>query len=393
MSPLPQAAAPLVAFATRLRGAGFPVAADQTVTFLQSVDLLGPRGMADLHAAALAAFAPPPDKRPLFDAVFRAHFLGQSLAAPAAEGEEETVVHEPEPGAMEPPEADDLDTSGGEATGAEALSVRALDALSEAEALRRFARAAPARLPVRRSRRRRLDQRGDRVAMRQALRRAVARDGEVMELPRLARETRQRRILLLVDISGSMKAQSDAVLRLAHALTRAAPQVETFTIGTRLTRVTRALRLRSREQALASAAGLAPDWDGGTRIGDALAAFLSVPRFAGLARGAWVIVVSDGLERGDPRAMVEAVRRLSRLAWRLDWMTPLAADPDYAPRTEALAAVLPNIDRLGDASTTQRLCAHLLDDPTHRRPATPRRAGAGGWTAPGAAQRAIGGTA
>ncbi len=244
MSAVPEGAAPLVAFGARLRAAGFSVAPDQTVTFLQSVELPGPRSMSDLHAAARASFAPPPDQRPLFDAVFRAHFLGQSLgqslAAPAAEGTEETVVHEPEPGAMEPPEADDLDTSGGEATGVEALSVRGLDALSEAETLRRFARAAPARLPTRRSRRRRLDNRGDRISMRQALRRAVARDGEVMELPRLAREMRQRRILLLVDISGSMKAQTDAILRLAHALTRAADGVETFTIGTRLTRVTRA---------------------------------------------------------------------------------------------------------------------------------------------------------
>lgn len=362
MSALPQGAAPLVGFAARLRRAGFAVAPDQTVAFLQAVELLGPRGIGDIHAAALATLAPPPDRRALFEALFRAHFLGQTIAADAAEGDEDEVtVHDAAEGRMEPPEAEETEEAGAEAAAAEVLSVRRFDPFGEAETLRRFARAAPGRLPRRRSRRRRLDRRGDRVAMHKALRDAVRRDGELMELPRLRRRAQQRRILLLIDISGSMKGGTEGVLRVAHALTRGAERVETFTFGTRLTRVTRALRLRAREQALEAAAALAPDWDGGTRIGDALGAFLAVPRFAGFARGAWVVVLSDGLERGDPAAMVDAVRRLSRLAWRFDWLTPLAADPGYAPRTEALSSALPWIDRLGDGSRTERICAHLLD--------------------------------
>ena len=135
---------------------------------------------------------------------------------------------------------------------------------------------------------------------------------------------------------------------------------ECFTLGTRLTRVTGAFRLRNPDRALERAAALAPDWDGGTRIGDALRAFLSVPRFAGLARGAAVIVLSDGLERGAPDAMVEAVQRLSRLAWRLSWLTPLAADAGFRPETAALTAVLPWLDDLGDGATPARLRAHVL---------------------------------
>ncbi len=115
--------------------------------------------------------------------------------------------------------------------------------------------------------------------------------------------------------------------------------VEVFTFGTRLTRVTRPLRLKRREQALTAAAHLVSDWDGGTRIGDALQAFLAVPRFAGYARGAAVIVVSDGLERGDVAALRDAVAKLSRRAWRLSWLTPLATGPGFTPQTEALIAI------------------------------------------------------
>ena len=142
---------------------------------------------------------------------------------------------------------------------------------------------------------------------------------------------------------------------------RAADAVEVFTIGTRLTRITRPLRLSNREQALATASLLVADWDGGTRIGDALSAFLAVPRFAALARGAALIVLSDGLERGDPTAMADAVARLSRLAWRIVWLTPLAADPGFEARTAGLVAARPFLDKLGDGGSIDSICAHVLD--------------------------------
>jgi uncharacterized protein with von Willebrand factor type A (vWA) domain len=171
---------------------------------------------------------------------------------------------------------------------------------------------------------------------------------------------RQRRVLVLIDVSGSMKQRTEPHLRFAHALARAVERLEVFTIGTRLTRVTEALRLKQRDRALAAAATIVADWDGGTRIGDALAAFLAVPRFAGYARGALVLILSDGLERGDHRAMTRAVARLSALAWRISWLTPLAADPRFRPETDALKSILPLIDELADGSSTEALCAHLL---------------------------------
>lgn len=158
-----------------------------------------------------------------------------------------------------------------------------------------------------------------------------------------------------------MSAHTDTALRFAHTLVRSAERVEVFTVGTRLTRVTRALQRRNREAALAAAAAAVADWDGGTRLGDALAAFLAVPRYAGFARGAAVVVLSDGLERGDPAVLIDAVARLERLAWAILWLSPLAADPNYVPRTEAMAALKPMLARLGDGSSAPRIAAEILD--------------------------------
>ena len=155
-------------------------------------------------------------------------------------------------------------------------------------------------------------------------------------------------------------------MRLAHALAQAASNIEVFTLGTRLTRITRALRLKRREQALEAAGHLVSDWDGGTRIGDALQAFLAVPRFGGYARGAAVIIVSDGLERGDVSALRDAVAKLSRRAWRLSWLTPLATGPGFRPQTEALIAIAPFVDDLVDGSSSAAVVSHLLSLATRR---------------------------
>ncbi len=365
MSPsaaLPRAAQPFIEFAGLLRASGFAVAPEQTESFITAIGLLGPKSMQDIYRSASATLAPAPERREEFDALFRMVFLGQTLAAQASAGddEEELQAFDDRDGAMEPPEAEDIHESGAEAVRSEMLSVRQFAALDEAAALRRLRRRAPRDLPRRRSRRLVAAKSGNRIDMRRALREAVKRDGEVVQLPALARKARQRRVLLLIDISGSMKAQTDTYLRFAHALARSTERLEVFTVGTRLTRVTRALRHANQEQALDVASTLVADWDGGTRLGDALAAFLAVPRFASFARGALVVVLSDGLERGDPSAMTDAVERLSRHAWSILWLTPLAGDAAYIPQTEALQAVMPFIDRLGDGSTAPGLCAEVL---------------------------------
>jgi uncharacterized protein with von Willebrand factor type A (vWA) domain len=359
---LPAAARPFVAFPTLLRQHGFAVAPDQTVTFLEAVTLLGPRSLDAVRLAAVATLAPQPEQFERFHALFDVHFLGAFADPEDADGwqpDEEMKVQE-EAGAREILIGEEVNETGQQAIEAEALSIRALRPVDDRDTLARFARDLPAALPRRRGYRFRRARRGRAFDLAQSLRAAIRTDGDVMALKRRRRAERPRPLLLLIDVSGSMKARTDANLALAHVLVQAAPRAEVFTFGTRLTRLTRALKLKNREQALATASGLVADWDGGTRIGDALQAFLAVPRFAGYARGAVVAILSDGLERGDPAQMIGAVQRLAARAFRIDWLSPLAADPDYRPETAALAAIRPLLASLSNGNSTAAICRHLL---------------------------------
>jgi uncharacterized protein with von Willebrand factor type A (vWA) domain len=156
--------------------------------------------------------------------------------------------------------------------------------------------------------------------------------------------------VLLVDVSGSMAPYGDALLRFAHAAGHARasnhrhPPVEVFTIGTRLTRVTAELGRRDPDEALAAAAAAIPDWSGGTRLGELLARFLDGWGQRGLARGAIVVVLSDGWERGDATLLGEQMARLHRLAARVVWANPLKTRPGYAPLAAGMAAALPHVD-------------------------------------------------
>ncbi len=355
---LPRALDPFVRFGQALRGAGFTISPDQTTDFIAGIGVLGPGDMTDIYRAGRALFAIPPERVTEFDSIFRAVFLDQVIQAPA-DGDEDDDVEAFEPGAeTQQIEADEDDSEiGAEAATTERLSQRAL---TEGAALQTLLREAANALPRRTSYRRQRCKSGDRIDMRRTLRDAAKREGEVLHLFQSKRKTRQRRVLMLIDVSGSMKDRSEALLQLAHAVTQAAEHAEVFTLGTRLTRITQALKVADQAQAMSRAATAIADIDGGTRIGDALAAFLAVPRYAGFARGAAVLVLSDGLERGTPEAMIDAVRRLSRSAWRLDWLTPLAADPDYEPRTAGLAGILPVLDYLGDGGSTAAVTDHIL---------------------------------
>jgi uncharacterized protein with von Willebrand factor type A (vWA) domain len=364
---LPRAARIFVSFAALLRANGFSVAPEQTTAFLAAIELLGPRSLEHIRKAGLATLAPPPERRATYDRLFDIHFRGRE-AIERAEGEDEESVRLQEEGRGEdePPLSDEANESGLAAARAEALVERRFAPLSTSDALRRLSREAPLRLPRRRGHRRRRARRGPFADLRRTLRDSVRNDGEVLRLGQLRRRLRPRKLLLLIDVSGSMKARTEENMKLAHALLQVVPAAEVFTFGTRLTRVTRPLRLKRREQALNAAAHLVSDWDGGTRIGDALQAFLAVPRFAGYARGAAVIVISDGLERGDISALRDAVAKLSRRAWRVSWLTPLATGPGFQPQTEALIAIQRFVDDLVDGGSSAAVVSHLLSLGTRR---------------------------
>ncbi|WP_341367647.1 VWA domain-containing protein [Yoonia sp. BS5-3] len=349
---------PFFALATALRQAGFAVSPDQTIGFIEAVGVLGARGINDVYLSALALFAIPPERREEFDAIFRAIFAGQLVAADADSDDDDIDAVEPTDETIEIEVEEAEEPTGDEATAAERLAQRAIQ--TDRDALRVFRDQAAARLPRRLSYRRQRSRKGDRIDLRRALKAAARTDGDLMVLPQSRRKTRQRRIVCLVDVSGSMKDRSDALLGFAHTLVQSAEKAEVFTLGTRLTRITTGLQLSDQDAALNRVAQSVSDIDGGTRIGEALQAYLAVPRYAGFARGALVVVLSDGLERDDPAAMIDASARLSRLAWRLHWLTPLAADPGFAPKTAGLMGILPWLDDLGDGSTAQAISDHVL---------------------------------
>lgn len=365
MTALPLAARPFAGFARHIRRFGFSVAGEQAIAFMQGVALLGPRSMEDIRQAALATLGPPHDRIAEFDALFRSFFYGEMTVTLDAEGDEETEVKD-DGGVEREGEQPELrqEESGESASVLEQLGRRTFR--SDQETLNSFRKALPSALPQRRSLRSvRTNSRGS-PDLRRALRAIVRADGDVPAPPFRRRPTVSRRLLILIDISGSMKLHTGDYLKLAHAAVQAADRVEVFTLGTRLTRITRALKLRDVDAALDRTAALVEDWDGGTRIGPTLLAFLSVPRFAAFARGAAVLLLSDGLERGDHAEMETAIRRLASRAFRLSLATPLAGDPRFSPQTAALKAILPSLDDLVDGSSLPGLADFML---TLARPA------------------------
>jgi uncharacterized protein with von Willebrand factor type A (vWA) domain len=356
--PMPKAAGLIAAFGGVLRANGLAVTPDQTTAFLRGVRLLGPVGIRDVYQAAAATFGPEPEQRALFDTLFRAHFLGDAadLASAASDAQDDQRAESD----TLSPERGEQSSTGEAASLAELLKERTfVDA--EHGPTRDWGRQLLQRLPRRRSFRVRPSTHGHALHLRRSLRQLLPNDGDIARPQMAVRVARPRKILILIDVSGSMKALTEDYLRFCHAVVRHGGDVAVFTFATRLSAITPALRRRKLSAALEAASRAVDDWDGGTRIGPCLTRFLSVPRFAGFAAGAVVLVISDGMERGDPAEFVKAIRRLSRLAWRLVWATPLAADPDFAPRTRAMLQILPSLDALVDGSCTEKLSRMLLN--------------------------------
>lgn len=357
--PLPREVAPFVGFCRILRGAGFLVAPPQSEALIAAVSLLGPRSMEDIRQAALATLAPPVERHGEFDVLFRAHFFGETPAVVAGEDEEEGRIKDDGGEREEQVERMFDKESGARAAATERLAVRAFGGSDDIR-LASLERALATSLPVRRSFRSiRASNRG-KVDLRRSIAQIVHADGDVPRPVLKRRKTRQRKILMLIDISGSMKLHTADYLKVAHALVQGAERAEVLTLGTRLTRITSSLRLRSREQALARVADQVEDWDGGTRLGATLMTLLVVPRFAAFTNGAVLLLLSDALERGDHTELALAVRRISARADRLSLATPLAGDPRFRPETAALKAILPMLDDVVDGSSIKSLTDFIL---------------------------------
>ena len=200
--------------------------------------------------------------------------------------------------------------------------------------------------------------------LRRTLRAALKTDGEPIRRLHRARSTKHRRLVLLVDVSGSMEPYARSLLRFVQAAVAGRRQVEAFAIGTRLTRITRELGSRDPDRALRQAAARVVDWSGGTRLGDGLAHFNDEWGVRGMARGAVVVILSDGWDRGDPAALSEQLIRLRRVAHRIVWVNPLKVTPGYAPLARGMAAALPHVDRFveGHSIAAMEHLAEILDE-------------------------------
>jgi len=342
-----------VALAAGLRSAGVRVGTDQVITCGRALREVAAGDAADRYWAGRITLVSDPADLPAYEVAF-ARLGATPRPAPAAAPDPVTTVDAASDGGPDraPGAAGDGELpAGAMASERERLRHRRFDRASDEElaaiddALQRLEVAVPRRW----SRRRVPGRRGAELDLARTLERALTTDGELFDLARWTRRRRPRRLVVLIDVSGSMASYARASLRFAVVARRtaareAARQVEVFAFGTRLTRPTDVLTARDPDAALRAAADEVVDWDGGTRIGAAVAELTRTWGRRGALRGAVVVIVSDGLERGDPADLAAAMARLRRYVHRIVWVNPLAGDPRFEPRQRGMAAALPHVD-------------------------------------------------
>lgn len=317
----------LAGFGRALREEGIAVGTGRVLDFCRAAALLEPT---DLYWAGRATLVARREDLPVYDRVFHAFFGGDRPQTQAPRPRLRLVAEEVEVAL---------------ASEVELLRTKSFARCSPEELAQIAELMARVRLavPTRRSRRRQAARVGS-PDFRRTLRRSFRTGGEPLEQLWRERRRRNRRLVLLLDVSGSMAGYSRALVMFAHAALRAERRWEAFCFGTRLTRVTRALATSDPDDALRRAAAEVVDWEGGTRIGESLQRFLDDYGHGGLARGAVVVLCSDGLEVGDPDHLREQMARLARLAHRVVWLNPLQESPEYEPLARGMAAALPYVD-------------------------------------------------
>ncbi|HEX6417324.1 MAG TPA: VWA domain-containing protein [Acidimicrobiales bacterium] len=336
-----------------LRRDGVPVPTGATVLYARALAVAG-SSAGGAYWAGRATLVRRPEDVPAYDRAF-GEVLGGSGHADVAVAPRQVEVHldvadddAPPPDARgEEPPAGDVETvrwSAAEVLRHRDLAACSADELAEAHRMMADLRVSAAH---RRSRRRRpAPPRRGALDLRRTVRRSLRTSGEVLRPARTEPGERPRRLVIVVDVSGSMEPYARALTRFAHAAVaaRRRGQVEVFTLGTRCTRITRELATHDPDRALRRAAGAVVDWSGGTRLGEGIRRFNDRWGVRGLARGAVVVVLSDGWDRGDPEVLAAEMARLRRVAHRVVWVNPLKASPGYAPLARGMAAALPHVD-------------------------------------------------
>jgi uncharacterized protein with von Willebrand factor type A (vWA) domain len=335
-----------VGFAAQLRLRGLVVPPDTVVGYAMALDAVGLDSRDAVYWAGRATLVRRPEDLEAYDAAFADFWEGQARHIHRSHSNFERRIV-----AVDDPDAGESDGDGEPSdevlrwSAVEVLRHKDLAELTDEERAEADRMIDALRLdgPRRRSRRRRRSHRGQ-LDLRRTVAGALRAGGEPVHLAHHAPGERRRRVVLLVDVSGSMADYARGLLRFAHAAVTARDAVEVFSLGTRLTRLTPILRTHDADAALAAATGAVPDFEGGTRLGETIGEFTERYGVRGMARGAVVVILSDGWDRGNPVELGEHVARLSRVAHRLVWVNPLKASPGYAPLAGGMAAALPWVD-------------------------------------------------
>jgi uncharacterized protein with von Willebrand factor type A (vWA) domain len=402
------------ALSQRLHEAGLPVTPERASHFAEALALMKPEGRRRLYWTARAIFVTAQLQVPVFDRVWFSIFGAKEmpddfepedlvpLDAPPDEREkadhkskEMDSPREQDPRSMDasssPPGdgGDDEDDDSEEieiplamASEEELLGKKSFDALAphELAQLYRLMTRLELATPLRRTRRTKKGHHGEQMDMRRTLRASLRTGGDPIKLKRRHRRIVRRRLVLLCDISGSMEPYARAYLQFLTAAGSSGPNAEAFVFATRLTRLTRALAGRNPQRAIQRAAAAAPDWSSGTRIGDALKTFNDRHGRRGMARGAVVVILSDGWERGEPELVAREMERLARLTYRIVWVNPRVSASGFSPRAGGMVAALPHCDALvsghslealGEVAEAIRAPRFSMDAPDWKPPAPP----------------------
>lgn len=342
-----------VLFVRALRAAGLSIALGDAITYLQALGELGMATRSSVYWAGRATLVHHPEDIPLYDQVFSAFWTQGTpvelrFPAPpisialAFDDENDEAAAGPDEGERHEGPVLQVRYSATETLREKDFALCSDLELEEARRLMSQLRLSGAR---RRSRRRRRAKGATtKLDLRRTVRHALRASGEAVQRSWVEPGERNRRLVLLLDVSGSMEAYSRALLRFVHAAVVGRTKVEAFAIGTRLTRVTRELSSRDPDAAMAAAGTAVVDFSGGTRLGETLREFNDRWGVRGMARGAIVVILSDGWDRGDPAVLAEQMQRLHRVTFRLVWVNPLKASPGYAPLAQGMAAALPHVD-------------------------------------------------
>lgn len=366
----------IVHFTRVLRAAGLPVGPDRVIVALQALKIAGIEERVRVHATLSAVLIDRHEHQPVFDSAFNAFWQDPKLferlmylTLPKIQGrgskereKRQNRVQDalagtpapPRPKPDTPPGDDDIDLEA-ILTFSDSERLRQMDfetmSAEEFALAKKLAETLPLPVPPIVTRRYASSARGG-LDLR-AMARHSARDPLSATLAFRRRAYRDPPLVVLVDISGSMQRYSRLFLHWVHALTRKRGNVITFTLGTRLTPITRCLRHRDADEALAAAGTLAQDWNGGTRLTTCLAEFNHLHARRVLTGNASVLLFTDGLERDEDGSLALEAQRLKRMARRVVWLNPLLRFEGFEPRAAGIRAILPHVDSF--------LPAHNLD--------------------------------